>query len=258
MATRYLIFFGHPGAGTSSVAAHLAAACAEAGRKTLLIGCGDDQAPALVCRAPVHHEGWASGFKGLGCRLLSPSGKDWSESVRLLGNELAARHPAAELVLIDAGTDRALLEALLSAGLASQVLAVTDAEPASLRRINQLWWALQQEQVEVGLIGNNLTEPFAAPIVQDFARKTGTGLQGYLPRALAVIRSAFFGATVIEAAPLAHAAYLYRDLAKLLLIPGDFALPEPLDDEEFRDWAADWGDRLYDLGEGYVGFGGGI
>ncbi|MDF1580155.1 MAG: hypothetical protein P1P74_05165 [Desulfuromonadales bacterium] len=258
MNTRHLIFFGHRGAGTSSVAAHLAAAYAEAGRGTILIGCGDDQAPALVSRATVNHDSWTTGFKRLGCRLLRPSGNGWSEPVRLLGEELAARHPAAELVLIDAGADRTLLEALLSAGLASQILAVTDAEPASLRAINQLWRDLQEEPVEVGLIGNNLTEPYAGPIVEDFARKTGTGLQGYLPRALAVIRSAFLGETVIEAAPLAHATYLYRDLAKLLLNPGVFAAAEPLDDEEFRDWAAGWGDRLYDLGEGYVGFGGGI
>jgi len=136
MATRYLIFFGHPGAGTSSVAAHLAAACAEAGRGTILIGCGDDLAPALVSRAAVNHDSWTTGFKRLGCRLLRPSGNGWSEPVRRLGEELAARHLAAELVLIDAGADRTLLKALLSAGLANQVVAVTDAEPAFVQLIN--------------------------------------------------------------------------------------------------------------------------
>ncbi len=257
-AARYLIFFGHRGVGTSSVAAHLAAAYAEGGRKTVLIGCGDDQAPTLVCRVPANHERWTTGFKNLDCRILSPSSNGWPQPVRRLGEELAGRYPAVELVLIDAGPDRALLEALLSTGLTSQLLAVTDAEPASLRTINRLWWALQEYQVEVGLIGNNLSEPYAGPIVEDFARKTGTGLKGYLPRALAVIRSAFLGETVIEAAPLAHAAYLYRDLAKLLLNPGVSAVAKPLDDEDFRDWAESWGDRLYDLGEGYVDFGSGI
>lgn len=253
MSTGYLILFGHPGAGRAGVAAHLAAACAKAGRDVLLIDGAGGQAAALVSQGqPVDDAGWTSGFKGLACRYWG------QQSGSSLVAAIAARAPAPELVLIDLADNLDRLQQLLLAGLASQVLAVADVEPASLRAVNRLWQALENQDVAVGLIGNNLSEPYAGSIVQDFARKTGIGLEGYLPRARAVIRSAFFGETVIEAAPLSHAAYLYRDLAKLLSQPGTPSRPMALDDEEFRDWAADWGERLYDLGEGYVGYGEGI
>jgi nitrogenase iron protein NifH len=253
MSTDYLIFFGHPAAGSASVAAHLAAACAEAGRDVLLIDGGAGQTAALVSQGQsVDDTGWISGYKGLASR-------DWGrQSATILGAAIATRTPAPELVFIDLADNLDRLQQLLLAGLVGQVLAVTDAEPASLRAVNRLWQALENRDVAASLIGNNLSEPYAGSIVQDFARKTGIGLEGYLPRARAVIRSAFFGETVIEAAPLSHAAYLYRDLAKLLSQPGTPSRPMALDDEEFRDWAADWGDRLYDLGEGYVGYGEGI
>lgn len=256
MSRRYLIFTGHPGVGSGSVAAHLAAAYAEAGRRTVLVGAVNSPARALVLgRSPRNEGAWSNGYKGVACRVEEFAGRNWADGLK---DDILRRTPDAELVLIEIGDNLPALAGLLNAGLAHQVLAVTDAEPESLETVNRLWRALADQPVEAGLIGNSLTEPYAGPIVQDFARKTGTGLQGYLPRALAVFRSAFFGETVIEAAPLAHVAYLYRDLAKLVLNPGASAMPEPLDDEEFRDWAESWGDRLFDLGEEYVGFGSGI
>lgn len=253
MNTDYLIFFGHPAAGSAGVAAHLAAAYAEAGRDVLLIDGAAGQAAALVSQGhPVDDAGWTSGFKGLACRC-------WGrQSAASLGATIAARAQAPELVLIDLADNLDRLQQLLLAGLVSQVLAVTDAEPASLRAVNRLWQALEARDTAAGLIGNNLSASYAEAVVQDFARQTETLLQGLLPRALAATRSAFFGETVIEAAPLSHASYLYRDLAKLLSRPGMPSRPMALDDEEFRDWAADWGDWLYDLGEGYVRYGEGI
>lgn len=261
MNARVLIFFGHRGAGTTSVAAHLAAAYAEAGRRTILVGCAGGATTALVSRGrSANSHGWTVGFKGIACREWRPNrpAAGWTERVAGLREEIASHEPAAKLVLIDVADEIAALDALLAGGNVDQVLAVTDAEPASLRAVNSLWRALDGRAVEVGLIGNNLSAAHAEAIVQDFARQTETLLQGLLPRALAVTRSAFFGETVIEAAPLAHPAYLYRELARLLGKPGPSPVPVPLDDGDFRDWAADWGDRLYDLGEGYVGWGGGI
>jgi len=256
MILQTLIFFGRRGVGVSSVAAHLGAAWAESGHKVMVVGCAGGSATSLLHRSnplPIDH--MATGFKGISCL-------EWSEDnlIERLPDALVGLSdltPVPELVLFDVADNLRILDALLNVGYGDRVVAISDAEPGSLQAVNRLWAHLGGREVEVDLIANNLPASYADNIVADFARKTGVMLTS-LPRSLAVTRSAFFGETVIEAAPLAHASYLYREVAGLLRGPSESPPPVPLNDEEFCEWSADWGERLFNLGEGYVGFGGGI
>ncbi|MDT8440447.1 MAG: hypothetical protein RQ723_02160 [Desulfuromonadales bacterium] len=258
---RSLIIFGHRGVGSVSLAAHLAAAYAEAGRSVALIDCAGAQATTLISRTPpADGEVWSGGYKGIACRQwqTDPAGSGRPAALAGLREEIEARSPAVELVLFALADAFDVLDQLLAAELASQIVAVTDAEPVALRTVNALWRRMAGRGIEVGLVGHNLSAFYAEAVVRDFARQTGTLLQGYLPRDLAVLRSSFFGETVIESAPLAHVAYLYRELARLFVEPGTALPPTAMAEDDFNHWAALWGERLYDLGEGYVPPGGGI
>jgi nitrogenase subunit NifH len=112
-----------------------------------------------------------------------------------------------------------------------------------------------------GLIGNNLPAPYAEAIIDSFARTAAIPVVAYVSQSLVVTRSAFFGTSVIDAAPLAHQSYIYRKAARSLTATRPFSqrqAPKPLDEERFVEWSLDWGERLFDLGEGRVGEGSGI
>lgn len=95
-------------------------------------------------------------------------------------------------------------------------------------------------------------------VVVNVAAALAEAGQRVIPRSLVVYRCEFFGETLIDAAPLAHHTYLYRKLAKILLAGLPELNPVPLSIEEFEDWGRNWGDRLYELGEGIIEIGSGI
>jgi nitrogenase iron protein NifH len=146
------------------------------------------------------------------------------------------------------------------------LVAVSTADVDGLRAINQLLQLLRKtdrdNRVMVGgIIGNHLLAPYAEAVIDSFAHAVAIPVTAFIPQSLVVTRSAFFGVSVIDAAPLSHHAYLYRKAARSLNATRPFShkqRPKPLNEECFAEWSLDWGERLYDLGEGYVGAGGGI
>lgn len=277
MPPRHIAFHGRKGVGTTTVVSNISAALVEAGHRVILVGCdgeGDSTAtlrrgktgPTLLEAArwpqrPGLGEVAVTGFKGILCLEVGrpESVEDFRTALALAGTLLAAEGPAADFILYDvAGDPVREVAALLECAPIERFYAVSTADVAAVRVANELLRLVGREAgagiVRVGgVIGNLLPGPYAEAVIDDFARESAVPVAGYVPRSLVVTRSAFFGETVIDAAPLAHQAYLYRKLARDVTDGRRAAvIPRPLGDEELRDWSLDWGDRLFDLGEGLV------
>jgi len=71
-----------------------------------------------------------------------------------------------------------------------------------------------------------------------------------------------YGKTIIEAAPLSNQAYFYRRLANQIVDVSQssqqVSLPLPMKPEQLRNWAQEWGDRIYALENGLVSDGAAI
>lgn len=276
MPPRQIAFYGRQGVGTTTVVANISAALAEAGHKVVQIGCdgGSDSTATLRPNKKVPTLTTAlqrasrvrladivvPGFKGVLClEVGQPGGKgELKEALALAYELLAAETAGMEFVLYDmAGEPAEVVAPLLESVRIESLLAVGTADAVSLRVVNELFSLLggpaASQPLLNGIIGNLLPGPYAEAVIDDFARQTAVPVAAYIPRSLVVTRSEFFGETVIDAAPLAHQAYLYRKLARDLAAgrPAP-VVPLPLDNEGFRDWSLDWGERLFDLGEGLV------
>ena len=83
--------------------------------------------------------------------------------------------------------------------------------------------------------------------IDDFTSRTGTTVAGYVERSIVVQQSELYGKTVIEANPTSKQADIYRNLAKHIAENEDLVVPNPLSSTELRDWARDWGDKIYNL-----------
>lgn len=288
MSVKRIAFFGRPGVGTTTVVTNIAAALAESGRRVAVVGCptgerttanlrqGERRAPLLemlrqTTRVELDQVA-ATGFKGILCLELGKTVEDVETSVALavVDELLAGPAPQVDYVLYNAsgagGDPQTFVAPLLHNRQIDQLVAVSTAEVEGLRAVNRLLQLLRtidrDHAVEVGgIIGNHLPAPYAEAVIDSFAWATGIPVTAFIAQSLVVTRSAFFGASVIDAAPLAHHAYLYRKAARVLVASRQHSQHQalkPLDEETFTDWALDWGERLFDLGEGMVGAGGGI
>ena len=103
-----------------------------------------------------------------------------------------------------------------------------------------------------GVIANSITAGYSKSIVDDFTSRTGTSVAGYVNRSIVVQQSELYGKTVIEANPTSKQADIYRDLAKYISENENLVVPNPLSASELRDWAREWGDKIYNLESGVV------
>lgn len=271
MPALQLAFIGRHGVGLSTVAANLSAALAEAGHRVMQIGCGaTGDSTALLRRFPAPPTAAATerlppaanglatfGFKGV-CCLEARNIKDFG-AVLQIAEEAHRSTAIADIILYDVPESAAhTLPLLLHQIPALRIFGLVTAEVEALRTINRLLRQPQLAERFAGLIANNLAGVYAETIVTDFAHAVATPVTGFIPRSLVVVRSAFFGETVIDSAPLSHHSYTYRHIARRLQETETVAQPLPLSDEDFDDWACEWGDRLYDYGEGLVSDGAAI
>lgn len=271
MSPRHIAFYGRKGVGVSTVAANVCAALAEAGQHPAVVCCrGDGTAsrllgerrPALTLRQGLNHRQdcapdalCARGFRG--SRTLETGAVQSAELdavLRLAEATLVAVTPQIDIVLYDlADADLADLTLLQRRHALDGIVAVADSNPATLHSVNELFRELRRQSEnqrpcgDVLLLGNQVSEPYAETLIDDFARQIRLESFATLPRSLVVTRSAFFGATVIDAAPRTRQAALYRCLAKIVAQSGvgTAQRPVPMDEAAFREWLLDWGERLF-------------
>lgn len=287
MTVQHIALYGKGGIGTTTTAANISVALAEAGKRVVQIGFdpGHDSTGVLRGDRPIRtildsmrKTGDAAsdgivvrGYKGILCMetgLPSPdmacTGDDPVAVIEFLkGRRFLEKHNP-DVVIYDVSGEAFCtgIAGSLLTDIADRVFIVSSADFMSLFAANNFFRVITRHAPTGarlgGIIANGLTAPFAETVMADFALNTGTRIVGTIPRSLVVMQSALYNQSVIEAAPLSNHAYIYRRLAKHIIENLETFQPRPLSPEKLRNWARGWGDMILELETGIISRGGGI
>ncbi|MBV4446300.1 AAA family ATPase [Clostridium tyrobutyricum] len=273
--TKHIAIYGKGGIGKSTTTSNISAALAEAGYKVIQIGCdpksdstntlrGGNYLPTVldslresnnVKLKDISEEGFggvlcieAGGpVPGVGC-----AGRGINAAVSVLQELDLFEKYKADYVLYDVLGDVVCggFAVPIRDGITDRAYVVTSSDFMAIYAANNLFKAINKYAPTGGaklggIIGNGLSANYSKSIVDDFAKKTGTKVAGYVPRSLIVSQSELYGKTVIEANPKSEHANIYRNLAKFIAEDEDLSVPNPLSVNELRDWAREWGDKIY-------------
>jgi nitrogenase iron protein NifH len=287
VSAQHIAFYGKGGVGTSTTAANISVALAEAGHRVMQVGFDVSHDSTGVLRGDrairtildaVRETGDAAtddlivrGFKGVLCMetgLPSPelacTGQGSLAVIEFLKGRWFLEKYAPDVVIYDVSGEAVCggIAGTLLTDIAEQVYIVSSADFMSLFAVNNFFRIMSRYHVTGarlgGIIGNGLTASFAETILADFAQKTGTRITGTVPRSLVIMQSALYSQSVIEAAPHSNNAYVYRHLARHIIEGSESFLPRPLSPDELKVWARGWGDIILELETGIIGKGGGI
>ncbi|GHV27991.1 nitrogenase iron protein [Spirochaetia bacterium] len=285
---KHIAIYGKGGIGKSTTTSNISAALAEAGYKVIQIGCdpksdstntlrGNNYLPTVLDSmrggTKVRLEDVAvGGFKGVLCIEsggpvpgVGCAGRGINAAVTLLQELHLFEEFKPDFVLYDVLGDVVCggFAVPIRDGITDRAYVVSSSDFMAIYAANNLFKAINKYAPSGGaklggVIGNGLSAGYSKSIIDDFTRKTGTRVVGYIPRSLVVSQSELYGKTVIEANPTAEHADLYRGLAKFIAESEELVVPSPLGITELRDWAREWGDKVYNLEAGVVPEGGTI
>ena len=130
-------------------------------------------------------------------------------------------------------------------GIAENVFTVSSADFMAIYAANNLFRGIQKYSnsggaLLGGVIANSINASYQRELVNDFVRRTKTGVVEYVPRSITVTQSELQGKTTIEAAPESEQAAIYRGLADRIYEHNASRVPEPLNDKDLRAWAGQW------------------
>jgi nitrogenase iron protein NifH len=279
---KHIAIYGKGGIGKSTTTSNISAALAEAGYKVIQIGCdpksdstntlrGNHYLPTIldsvrggnkVRLADIS----ATGFKGILCIEsggpvpgVGCAGRGINAAVTLLQELKLFEEFKPDYVLYDVLGDVVCggFAVPIRDGITDRAYVVTSSDFMAIYAANNLFKAVSKYAPTGGaklggIIGNGLSAAYSNAIIDDFAGRTGVTVAGYVPRALVVSQSELYGKTVIEANPASEHANIYRRLAKHIAGNDDLVIPHPLGVSDLRDWARDWGDRVFNLEAGAV------
>lgn len=278
MAARHIAFWGKRWVGTSTLVANLGVAMAEAGVRVLLVGQGGGRCATAL----VHGEGKPEpllaytgrqfpgvsdnlvvrGFMGVHCVDLGAPRQDGETAVRKVAEALSILHELrlaerlhVDVVIYDLPVEIAAMGGIVPLPESSYlVYAVTSADFAAITAANDILREFNgDKRAQIGgIIANLLHGPFGEAMVNDYARQVGTEVLAHIPRSLVSIQTGLYGRTVLECAPLANQAYVYRKLARRIMETKDPAPVLPLDDHILQKWGREWGELLLELESGIV------
>jgi nitrogenase iron protein NifH len=287
MSALHIALYGKGGVGTSTTAANISVALAEAGHRVLQVGFDASHNSTGVLRGDqairtildvVRETGDAAtdgiivrGFKGVRCMetgLPSPelacTGRGSVAVIDFLKERRFLEKHNPDVVIYDVSGEALCggIAGTLLTDIAELVYIVSSADFMSLFAVNNFFRVISRHVATGarlgGIIGNALTTPFAETILKDFALKTGTKITGNVPRSLVIMQSALYSQSVIEAAPHSNNAFIYRHLARHIIEGSETNIPRPLSPQELKEWARGWGDTILELETGIIGRGGGI
>lgn len=134
-------------------------------------------------------------------------------------------------------------------GIAQHVFTVSSGDFMSIYASNNLFKGIKKYSnnggaLLGGVIANSINQGYSREIVDDFAQRTKTQIVQYVPRSITVTQSELKGKTTIEAAPLSAQAKVYFQLAERIASHEESKVPNPLELDELRAWAATWSDKL--------------
>jgi nitrogenase iron protein NifH len=278
----HIAIYGKGGIGKSTTTSNLSAALAESGARVIQIGCDpkSDSTNSLRGNKPLPtvldslREGRelalsdisAVGFGGVLCVEsggpvpgVGCAGRGINAAVALLKELRLFEEHKPDVVLYDVLGDVVCggFAVPIRDGITDRAYVVTSSDFMALYAANNLFRAINKYAPTGGaklggVIGNNLVPGWPRSIIEDFAHRTGTKPLGFAPRSLSVSRAELYGKTVIEDDPQSEQAGVYRELARRLLGNQDLVIPDPIGASDLKNWARDWGDRVYALEAGLV------
>jgi nitrogenase iron protein NifH len=279
---KHIAIYGKGGIGKSTTTSNISAALAEAGYKVIQIGCdpksdstntlrGNNYLPTVLDSLRGGNKVnlsdiSVSGFKnvlciesggpvpGVGC-----AGRGINAAVSLLQELHLFEEFKPDYVLYDVLGDVVCggFAVPIRDGITDRAYVVSSSDFMAVYAANNLFKAINKYAPTGGaklggVIANSITAGYSREIINDFTKRTGTSVAGYIERSIVVQQSELYGKTVIEANPKSPQADLYRKLAKHIAENEDLVVPNPLGVTELRDWAREWGDKLYDFNDGVV------
>lgn len=278
----HIAIYGKGGIGKSTTTSNLSAALAEEGYRVIQIGCDPKSDSTNTLRGgkylptvldTVRESGNAkledislSGFNGVLCIEaggpvpgVGCAGRGINAAITLLQEIHLFEEYKPDFVLYDVLGDVVCggFAVPIREGITDRVYVVSSSDFMAIYAANNLFKAISKYAPSGGaklggIIANGLSAPYSRSIVDDFAERTGTKIVEYIPRSLVVSQSELFGKTVIEANPESPHAGLYRNLARYIATNNQTGIPKPLGIAELRDWAREWGDRIYQVESGLV------
>lgn len=279
---KHIAIYGKGGIGKSTTTSNISAALAEAGYRVIQIGCdpksdstntlrGNNYLPTVLDSLrdgnKIHLDDISiKGFGGVLCIEsggpvpgVGCAGRGINAAVNLLQELNLFEEFKPDYVLYDVLGDVVCggFAVPIRDGITDRAYVVSSSDFMALYAANNLFKAINKYAPTGGaklggVIANSMRSGYAREIVNDFTRRTGTTVAGYVERSIDVQQSELYGKTVIEAKPRSAQADIYRNLAKYVSENEDLVVPNPLGVSELRDWAREWGDKIYDLESGVV------
>ncbi|HEX9045944.1 MAG TPA: nitrogenase iron protein NifH [Verrucomicrobiae bacterium] len=280
---KHIAIYGKGGIGKSTTTSNIAAALAEAGYKVVQIGCDPKSDSTTILRGgnelPTVLDSLREdtklkledisviGYRGVVCVEaggpvpgVGCAGRGITAAVGLLQDLRLFEATKPDYVLYDVLGDVVCggFAVPIRDGLAQRAYVVSSSDFMAIFAANNLFKAIQKYAPSGGaklggVIANGLIAPYAKTLVDDFVERTGTRVVGYVPRSLVVNQSELYGKTVIEAAPQSEQAQVYRNLAQHIVKYEDVVIPRPLNGPELKNWAREWGDRIFSTEAGVLG-----
>ncbi len=279
---KHIAIYGKGGIGKSTTTSNISAALAEAGYRVIQIGCdpksdstntlrGNNYLPTVLDSLregnKIHLDDISvKGFKGVLCIEsggpvpgVGCAGRGINASVNLLQELNLFEEFKPDFVLYDVLGDVVCggFAVPIRDGITDRAYVVSSSDFMAIYAANNLFKAINKYAPTGGaklggVIANSITAGYSKSIIDDFTSKTGTSVAGYVNRSIVVQQSELYGKTVIEANPTSEQADIYRNLAKHIAENEDLVVPSPLGAGELRDWAREWGDKIYNLESGVV------
>ena len=271
---KQIAIYGKGGIGKSTTTSNISAALSVAGYKVMQFGCdpksdstntlrGGEYIPTVLDTLRDNHSVRAhdvifQGFNGIYCVEaggpapgVGCAGRGIITSVSLMKQQRVFEELDLDFVIYDVLGDVVCggFAVPVREGIAEHVYTVTSADFMAIYAANNLFKGIHKYSQDGGallggVIANSINAPYAKEIVDDFVSRTDTRVVEYVPRSLTVTQSELQGKTVIEAAPESEQAKVYRSLAQNIAEHTVSKVPAPLETNELRQWAAEWGKRL--------------
>ena len=267
---KQIAIYGKGGIGKSTTTSNISAALAADGYRVIQIGCDPKsdstntlrggnyiptvldmmRAKAKVALKDVVFEGFAGVYcveaggpaPGVGC-----AGRGIISAVELLKQLNVFENLGVDVVIFDVLGDVVCggFAMPIREGIAEHVFTVSSADFMAIYAANNLFKGIQKYSKSGGgllggVIANSINAPYQRELIDDFVERTATQVMQYVPRSITVTQSELQGKTTIEAAPESEQAEIYRRLANRIFEHTHSKVPNPLEENQLREWAARW------------------